>query len=62
MQYPTREQIEELAAAVLDGLAPSSLSDTELTLVHFFFEEVECALPPAGLVAEEIERRLGGGR
>lgn len=59
---PTAKQIEELAGAVLDGLNPSSLSDTELILVHELFENEECALPPAGLVFDEINRRMMGAK
>ena len=48
---------ELLSEAVLDGLSPSSLSDTELSNVHLLFEREECALPPAGAVRDELVKR-----
>lgn len=56
----TPEQVSALVSQILDNeISPSHLSDTELTLVAAYFNLVECALPPAALVADELARRMG---
>lgn len=48
----------DLAAEVLDGsIAITALDNDDLMVVASIFEGTECALPPAALVAVEMERR-----
>ncbi len=46
-----------IAEKVLDGMDPAILADDALWSAHRWFELQECALPPAGAVADEVERR-----
>ena len=48
----------QLAAdTVMEGFDPGNLADDALLAAHRYFTHIECSLPPAGAVADEVARR-----